>query len=385
MNAQFQHEMLPETTHDELARQNFVQSLSVYVNRQMGSGIKTVYEKNVKPKFEEKHQRVPENRHEILEEMQAQSYYHWWSILKRFQQEMMWESVGSSVERQLPDLIKKAKNQQNQLGSLILDPNFQTPAYMTEIDIHCMPGGYHTENQEQDLAAGAIYDRGVYVYGRGWLGTLNDNMGHSIIENYLQPNYPNFKPQKILDLGCAVGHSTLPYVDAYPEAEIYGIDIGSPMLHYGHARAEALKKRVHFSQQNAEKTNFPDGTFDLIVSHILLHEIPTSAIENVMQECYRLLSPGGIMVHLDAPLYRNMDAYTAFISDWQTINNNEPFWGEMRELDLTAIVKKAGFNSEKVSETFIRKYNSQIPKVSRSEKTPPVSTRPTWFAIAAQK
>ena len=385
MNAQFKHEMLPETTHDELARQNFMQSLSVHVNRKMASGNKAVYEKNVKPKFEQKYQRPPQNRHEILHEMQTQSYYHWWSILKRFQQEMMWESVSSSVERQLPNLIKKAKNIQNQIGSLILDPNFQTPAYMTEVDIHCMPGGYHTEIIENDLAAGAVYDRGVHVYGRGWLGTLNDHMGHSIIQNYLQPNYPHFEPKKILDMGCAVGHSTLPYVDAYPNAEIHGIDIGSPMLHYGHARAEVLNKRVHFSQQNAEKTNYPDGFFDLIVSHILLHEIPAYAIENVMQECYRLLSPGGIMVHLDAPLYRHMDAYTAFISDWQTINNNEPFWGEMRELDLTAIVKKAGFSSEKVSENFIRKYSCKTPQNSSSQKTSPVSTRPTWFVIAAQK
>ncbi len=377
--------MLPQTTHDELARQNFMQSLSVHVNRQMASGNKTVYEQVAKPNFEQEHQRFPENRHDILQAMENQSYYRWWSILKRFQQEMMWESVGSSVERQLPDLIIKAKNLQNQIGSLTLDPNFQTPAYMTEVDIHCMPGGYHTTRTENDLASGAIYDRGVYVYGRGWLGSLNDDMGHSIIQNYLKPNYPDIKPQKILDMGCAVGHSTLPYVDAYPDAEIHGIDIASPLLHYGHARAEALNKRVHFSQQNAEKTNFPDGKFDLIVSHILLHEIPASAIQNMMRECYRLLSPGGIMIHLDAPLYRHMDAYTAFISEWQTINNNEPFWSEMRDSDLIEMTKTAGFSSEKTTEAFIRKHSCQTSNSSNSEKTPQVSIRPTWYVITAQK
>ncbi|MEA5537591.1 class I SAM-dependent methyltransferase [Limnoraphis robusta Tam1] len=385
MNSQFQHSMMPQTTHDELARQNFMQSLSVHINRQMASNNKKIYENVAKPNFEQKHQHPPQNRHDILQAMQDQSYYRWWSILKRFQQEMMWESVASSVERQLPDLITKAKNIDHQIGSLTLDPNFKIPAYMTEVDIHCMPGGYHTEIIENDLAVGAMYDRGVFVYGRGWLGTLNDDMGHSVIENYLKPNYPDFKPQKILDMGCAVGHSTLPYIDAYPDAEIHGIDIGSPMLQYAHARAEALNKRVNFSQQNAENTNFPDGSFDLIVSHILLHEIPTSAIKNVMGECYRLLSPGGIMIHLDAPLYQHMDAYTAFISEWQTINNNEPFWSEMRDLDLTAIVTEAGFSSEKTTEAFVLKHSCKTPKVSQTEKIPPVSTRPTWFAIAAQK
>nr|WP_287287651.1 class I SAM-dependent methyltransferase [Okeania sp. SIO2B9] len=59
-------------------------------------------------------------------------------------------------------------------------------------------------------------------------------------------------------MGCTVGANTLPYVDAYPNAEVYGIDLAPAILRYSHARAESLGKRVHFSQQNAEKTNFPD-------------------------------------------------------------------------------------------------------------------------------
>ena len=65
---------------------------------------------------------------------------------------------------------------------------------------------------------------------------------------------------------------------SYPNAEVHAIDIGAPLLRYAHARAEALGKKVHFSQQNAEHTHFPDGSFDLIVSHIFPHEIPPFAI-----------------------------------------------------------------------------------------------------------
>ena len=117
------------------------------------------------------------------------------------------------------------------------------------------------------MAAGATYDRAVYIYAMSRLGTLNDEMGQSVVL-HLKEQHPNFQPRRILDMGCTVGHSTLPYVDAYPEAEIFAIDVGAPVLRYAHARAEALGKRVHFSQQNAEQTNFEEGSFDLIVSHI---------------------------------------------------------------------------------------------------------------------
>jgi SAM-dependent methyltransferase len=350
---QHHHAMLPRTTHDELARQNFMQSLAAYVNNKMTPSNRVIYEKVAKPRFEHEHQCPPKNRHEIRRAMHREPFYRWWSALRRIQQEMMWESVSSSVERQLPELIEQAKDNGNELGSLTLAPDFQMPAYQTAVDIHCMPGGYHSEFRDNDIAAGAIYDRGTYVYGRGWLGPMNDDMGQSIIHYYLKPHYPDWQPSKILDMGCSVGHSTLPYVDAYPNAEVYAIDVSAPMLRYGHVRAEALGKRVHFVQENAESTHFPEGSFDLVVSHILLHEIPPFAIRNMMRESYRLLAPGGMMVHVEAPLYRHMDMYSAFLYDWQTANNNEPFWSAMRELDVMAIAIAAGFNPDKVSERFV--------------------------------
>lgn len=380
MDQQFQHAMLPQPTHDELARQNFVQSLKIHIFRNLIPGNKVVYEKLAKPKFEQQHQRPPENRHEIREVMQDEPYYRWTSALKRINQEILWNAVNTTVDRQLPELIERAKDRGGELGTLTLDPNFQIPNYQKAVDIHCMPGGYHSEFTADDLAAGATYDRGVYVYGLGWLGPFNDDMGLSIVQNYLLPEYPDFRPRKILDMGCSIGNSTLPYLDAYPDAEIHAIDIGAPMLRYAHARAEALGKRVHFSQQNAEHTNFPDESFDLVVSHILLHEIPPPAVRKVMQESYRLLAPGGIMLHLEAPLYRHMDVYTQFMFDWETANNNEPFWSAVRDLDLVTLATEAGFSADKTFEKFVPN-GAWKGKIANGNS----GSQGTWFVVAATK
>lgn len=384
MDKQLKHPMLPQATHDELARQNFVQSMKMHIARTIAPGNKIVYEKVAKPRFEREHQHSPQNRHEVRLAMQNQPHYRWWSALRRLNQEMLWDAVNTSVERQLPELIEHAKHNGGELGSLTLNPDLPIPTYQTAVDIHCMPGGYHSEVTANDVAAGATYDRGVYVYGVGWLGPLNDDMGLSIVQNYLKPEYSDFQPAKILDMGCSVGHSTLPYVDAYPDAEVYAIDIGASMLRYAHARAEGLGKRVHFSQQNAEHTNFADESFDLVVSHILLHEIPKPAIQNVIRECYRLLAPGGMMLHVEAPLYSHMDTFSAFMYDWETANNNEPFWSAMRDLDLAAIATKAGFAADKVIQTFVPNGAWKKAPVSNSRQGE-LGSRGNWFVFAATK
>lgn len=154
-------------------------------------------------------------------------------------------------------------------------------------------------------------------------------------------------------MGCSVGHSTVPYVEAYPEAEVHGIDVAAPMLRYAHARAEALGRRIQFSQQNAERTNFADQSFDLVVSHILLHETSAQAIRRVIAECRRLLRPGGMMIHAEVPQFEGLPPYSAFMLDWDTYNNNEPFWSHYHDLDLARLAAEAGFKPDSVRQIMV--------------------------------
>jgi ubiquinone/menaquinone biosynthesis C-methylase UbiE len=352
MNGQFEHEILPQATHDELARQSFVQSLKVHLASKVSPGNKVIYEERVKPAFEHQHRRPPQDRHEVRRAMVTEPYYQMWSALQRTSQEMMWDAVSTSVEHQLEELSRRAGKLERKLGSLTLDPALPLPPYHAAVDIHCQPGGYHTELEAGDVTAGAIYDRAVYIYAMGRMGALNDDMGASVVA-YLRKERPQFRPARILDMGCSVGHSTLPYVDGYPEAEVFAIDVAAPMLRYAHARAEALGKRVHFSQQNAESTNFPDESFDLIVSHILLHETSAKAVRNIIRECRRLLGRGGMAIHAEVPQYEGMVPYDTFMLDWDTYNNNEPFWGYLHDMDLKQLARESGFEESSVVQTMV--------------------------------
>lgn len=347
--AKLLHPMLPETSHDDEARLDFVKSLRGYLSTRVLPGNLRIFEERVLPEFSAKHSRPPETRDEVREQMAQQPYYQFWSALQRRSQEMMWESAIAPIERQLPELIERARRYAraaNKKGSLRLDPRLPIPAYHTEMDIHIQPGGYHVDWTEDDIAAGAIYEIGVGMYMPDAWGPECDYLGRLAVDSF-RKNWPMARPARILDMGCTIGSSTTAWARAFPEAEVHAIDVGAPVLRYGHARCESLGVPVHFSQQNAESTDFPDASFDLVVSQILIHETSLKALPRIFGESRRLLKRGGLMLHMDIP--RGNTVFKQFMHDWESYNNNEGFARFMTGLDLKAVALDGGWKPEEIS------------------------------------
>ncbi len=344
------HAMLPPTDHDESARMEFVFSFKEHVTKEVQGGNQAIYDHRVGPAILKALGHAPRNRHEVHRGMRRDPYWQFSGSLSRLYQELKQEAGESVAYRNFDDLRGRARTirKKARYSTLRLNPDLEIPRYQTAVDIHLMPGSYYTDRAEDDVTAGAIYDPGVYMFAMGSMGPYNEDMGLAVIK-WIKTHRPEFRPRRILDMGCAVGHCTLPYTEAFPDAEIHAIDVGAPVLRYAHARAESLGKAIHFSQQNAEATDFADASFDLIVSHILLHETSHKALYNIMQECHRLLAPGGLVLHGDVPFF-NQDAepFTAFTRDWSTHYNAEPFWGTLHDMDLIEPAVKAGFAKDAV-------------------------------------
>lgn len=338
--SQYPHAMLPRANQDELARQLFTKTMREYCTGQLQPGNAVVYERSVKP-------HNPRTRGEVRRAMERMPYHQMWSALMRTTQELLWESVQDSVGRQIGNLVEKATVKPRERGSLKLDANMKVPRYITGVDFHCMPGNYHTDYVSGDVYQGALYDRGAYLYSMGTRGPLHDGNGHSIVA-YVGEHYPSLRPRKILDMGCSVGASTLPLCDAFPEAEVHAIDVGAPLLRYGHARAESLERAVHFSQQIAEHTSFEDETFDLIFSFFLMHETSSKALHGYIRESHRLLKPGGLALHMDFPHNANKTPFEQYMMDWNTHNNAEPFISTLGDIDLAVVAAEAGFARDDV-------------------------------------
>ncbi|QMW24678.1 class I SAM-dependent methyltransferase [Sandaracinobacteroides saxicola] len=344
------HAVLPIGTHDERARQEFAKAMKGFIQQGLLPGLGPVFEKRVAPRFAKAEGRAPADRHDIRKGMVADAYFQHYAAANRIAQELLWDTVLDTLDRDLPALeAAAARLSAASTAPLETRDDFAVPRYVSALDIHCMPGGYAggSSSAGGGIAAGALYDRGVYLYAMGFMGPNNDDMGRSVA-NYIKRRLNGFTPTRILDMGCTCGHSTVPYKEMFPDAEVIGIDVAAPQLRYAHARAKALGHDVGFLQRDAANTGFPDGHFDLIVSHILLHETSGKAMPAIIRECHRLLSPGGYMIHADLPPFNLMDPFTQFILDNETYYNNEPFWGAMRELDQVGLATAAGFPADGV-------------------------------------
>jgi SAM-dependent methyltransferase len=149
-------------------------------------------------------------------------------------------------------------------------------------------------------------------------------------------------------MGCTVGHTTVAVASYFPQAETHAIDVGAGLLRYAWARAESVGVGIHFSQQNAEATNFPDNHFDLVYSSAVLHETSRKALPRIMAECHRILKPGGVLIHLEVPgHYSTLDTWGRIRGDYEIIYNNEPFWRGALSTDFKALVEQAGFKDVK--------------------------------------
>jgi ubiquinone/menaquinone biosynthesis C-methylase UbiE len=384
---------IAKPTANELARQKFVSALRKAALVDVGGAMKQTYQGKVEPAFEKAHGHKPTHARDIRGAMQDEAVYKFYSSLRYNAQEMVWESVRPQIERGLPDLIAaadQAAGESRTGGTLRLDPDLKTPRYVSELDVHLMPGCFHSEHTDRDVAQGAMYTYGSGVfYGGLQMMTKGGGPGASIA-HLLKYGYPDFKPRTILDIACTAGANTFPYVDVFPEAEVHAVDVGAPLLRYGHARAEATGRKVHFSQQNAEALDFPDESFDFVTSSFFLHEIPVKSTRAVFKECLRVLKPGGLMLHFELPPAVAVDPYYDFYLDWDTKNNNEPSYAQFRAQDPRTLCREAGFAPENYmqkqiynwgtfpEETFIACAKGEI-------EAPIVPNGGSWFTFGARK
>jgi len=383
-------------THNEVARQSFVSALRKHVLVDKLGEMKRVYEDEALPAFKKAKGHAPRTGDDVEDAMAGKAVYNFYSSLRYNAQEMVWASVQEPVERVLPDMISLAKQAAAQTpagGSLRLNPSLEIPRYVSAVDVHLIPGCFHSEYTADDVAQGAVVSFGGMVFSgaMGWrrglagkFGAVGESIGY-----YFQQKHPNFKPRRILDMGTSSAKNLMPYAEIFPDAELYAIDVAAPLLRYGHAKAEASGIPVHFSQQNAEATDFPDGHFDLIVSSFFFHELPLKATRAILKECHRLLSTGGMMAHMELPPRKSCDPYLNFYWDWDTLNNNEPAYSAFRASDPSIMCAEAGFAKNTAYEITVPNRatfgDENFAKFIRGEVEAPRHGSGGWFIFGATK
>ncbi|WP_218079901.1 class I SAM-dependent methyltransferase [Anthocerotibacter panamensis] len=149
-------------------------------------------------------------------------------------------------------------------------------------------------------------------------------------------------PQRILDLGCSVGMSTMALQEAFGQAQVIGLDLSAYYLAVAHYRAQVRGIVLKWLHSTAETTGLPDGSMDLVTACLLCHELPQQATLAILQEAHRLLAPGGHFALMDmnprSEVYAKMPPYVLTL-----LKSTEPYLDEYFSLDLEQAIVQAGF------------------------------------------
>lgn len=152
--------------------------------------------------------------------------------------------------------------------------------------------------------------------------------------------------QDILDIGCSVGISTLALHRFYQSQQnepvrTVGLDLSPYMLTVAQHR-DVNGEIAQWLHANAEETELPDRTFDLVTLQFVIHELPHQATINIFREALRLLRPGGYLAIVDnnpqSPVIQNLPPVL-----FTLMKSTEPWSDAYYTFDVEAAMQSVGF------------------------------------------
>lgn len=129
---------------------------------------------------------------------------------------------------------------------------------------------------------------------------------------------------QLLEVGCGSGAMVNRAALTWPAAKVVGLDYWGAMYNYSkavcekNARSEGVDDRCAFVHGDANKLDFPDESFDAVISNYVYHNIMGADKQALLLESLRVLKKGGVFVlhdNMKPQMYGDMNAFAKKLRD----------------------------------------------------------------------
>ena len=166
----------------------------------------------------------------------------------------------------------------------------------------------------------------------------------------------------LLEVGCGSGPLTIRAALTWPECKAVGIDYWSAVWNYSkelcekNAKSEGVGDRCTFQRGDANHLDFPDETFDAVISNYVYHNITNAPDKHaLLKESLRVLKKGGVFALQDdmkPGMYGDMDALIGELKaegyqDVRLVATAEEIYGSNSRANMLALANSAALVGRK--------------------------------------
>lgn len=209
--------------------------------------------------------------------------------------------------------------------------------------MHSFSRHHHGETSMASVkeTKGLVLNEGWRYDLRGWLHDIFSFRGKFRELRRRTANLAHIQPgEVVLDVGCGTGTLAIEIARHVGRTgRVAGIDPGIQQIARARAKVARRNMPIEFQIGVIEQLPFPDQTFDVVLSTLMMHHLPAPLKRQGLVEIVRVLKPGGRLVIAD------------FISRKERQGKAVRFHaGGSSIQDLTVLIKDAGFEDLETSE-----------------------------------
>ncbi len=201
---------------------------------------------------------------------------------------------------------------------------------------------YQTDGYLSDMSAN-LYDLQVEILFNGSADAMRRRILAPLKQGLAKFTDVSAKQMRVLDVACGTGRTLRMIRASLPKVSLFGIDLSPAYLRKANQLLSEISGELpQLLQANGEELPYLDNYFHGISSVFLFHELPANARQQVIEECFRVLQPGGTLVICDSIQVTDSPELQTMMENFPAIYH-EPYYRNYTTDNIGDRLEKAGF------------------------------------------
>ena len=208
---------------------------------------------------------------------------------------------------------------------------------------------HQTDGYLSDHSAG-LYDLQVEILFNGTADAMRRRLIRPLLD---QLGGRRADPIRVLDIATGTGRTLRQLRGALPKAQLVGMDLSASYLRQASRWLSEIPGELpQLVQGNGEELPFANEIMQAVTCVFLFHELPGEARQKVLDEAWRVLEPGGVLVLADSIQLDDSPTFGAVMENFRRVFH-EPYYRDYITDNIPERLQRSGFEVVEANSYFM--------------------------------